>query len=379
MRFQPTVFGELMKAVSRPDFRAAIAGRAKWGLSDWAHLVMLVAAQVGGARSLRELVALAAHHRAALVHLGVDGVSRSTLSDAKALRPTAPFEAVAARLSADVAQLSRGLGQEALRLIDATRMHAGKQVRHWAADGAVKLHVVYHPQADRTTCFAVSSARVSDISAAKHFPIEPGASYVFDRGYCDFGFWAKLAAAGCRFVTRLKANTPVRVLRKRRRSKATPHILANRTALLPQRLAASRQNPFSAAVRLIDVRIDNGHVLTLVSNDLTAPASDLAALYKSRWEVELFFQWIKQNLRLQRFIGTSKNAITLQILAALIAILLVRLAQLRANSGLAAQAAFRIIGIAFLQRRPIELLPHPPRPPDTPAQTTQTAFHFAYA
>ena len=379
MRFQPTVFGQLMQRVSRKTFQAARQGRAKWGLSDWAHCAVLVAAQVAGARSLRDLERLAAHHRAALTHLGIDGVSRSTLADANAQRPTAPFEAVAAELSAAVAGAAPGLGREARRLVDATRIHAGKAVRHWAVDGAVKLHVVYDPATERTTCFAATPARVNDITAAKGFPIEPGATYVFDRGYYDFGFWARLAAAGCGFVTRLKRNTPLRHQRCRRVRPDAAHIMADRTGRLPERQAASRQNPCTGRVRAIDVEIDTGRVITLPANDLTAPAAEIAALYKSRWEIEIFFKWIKQNLRLQRFLGESRNAITLQIIAALIAYLLVRLAQQRSRTTLTAQAAFRLIQASCRHRRPLDALLHPPRPPPLPNSAPQQAFAFAHA
>lgn len=337
MPFQPTVLGQLMQAVSRGAFRKAVIGRAKWGLTDWSHLVALVAAQMAGVRSLRDLARLLAHHRPALAHLGVAEVRRSTLSDANALRPTAPFEAVAAHLSARVARLAPGLGREALRLIDATRIHAGKTVRHWAVDGAIKLHTVFDPLAQRTTCFAVTSARINDITVAKAFPIEPGATYVFDLGYYAFAFWTKLAATGCRFVTRLKCNTPVQLLRTRPIPKDAAHILDDRIGRLPERLAGSRHNPYATPVRLVTVRISTGRVLTLLTNDLTAPASEIADLYKARWEIELFFKWLKQNLRLQHFLGSSRNAITLQVLA-----------------------AYRLISAALLQRRSLHQLLHPP-------------------
>ena len=122
MRFQPTVFGQLMQLVSRQAFRAAATGRAKSGLTEWARLVALVAAQMGAAQSLRDLVRLLEHHRAALAHLGVAEVRRSTLADANATRSPAPFEAVAMQLSAMIRRLAPGLGGEALRLIDATRI-----------------------------------------------------------------------------------------------------------------------------------------------------------------------------------------------------------------------------------------------------------------
>lgn len=361
MPFQPTVFCQLVKSVPRRVFQAAVVGRAKWGLSEWAHLMALIAAQLAGARSMRDLLRLLEHHRPALAHLGVGAVKRSTLSDANATRPTAPFEAVAAYLCGEVARLAPGLGREALRLIDATRIHAGKAVQHWAVDGAIKLHVVFDPIAQRTTCFAVTSSRVNDVTAAKRFPIEAGARYVFDKGYYCFTFWANLAAAGCHFVTRLKSNTPVRITRTRRVPKAPSHILKDEIGHLPQRLAASRRQPFAAPIRLVTVRISTGRVLTLVTNDLRSPASEIADLYKSRWEVELFFKWIKQNLRLHHFIGANRNAVTLQVIAAIIAHLLVRLAQLQGRSRLAAQAIFRLSSLTLFQRRPLtDILNAPP-------------------
>jgi len=378
MRFQPTVLSQLMQPVSRRVFRDAVTGRAKWGLTEWAHLVGLVAAQMAGVRSLRDLVALLGHHRAALAHLEVGTVRRTTLADANATRPTHPFEAVAAHLSAMIAALVPGLGREALRLIDATRIHAGKLVQHWAVDGAIKLHVVFDPLSQRTTCFAVTSSRINDITPAKAFPIEPGATYVFDLGYYAYAFWARLHDAGCRFVTRLKVNTPVTVLRTRRVPQQAAHILADQVVQLPQRLAASRHNPYQSPVRLITVQISTGRVLTLVTNDMRARAIEIADLYKARWEIELFFKWVKQNLRIQHFLGSSKNAVTLQVLAALIAFLLVRLAQLRSRSALTIQAAFRLMGAAIMQRRSLHALLHPPPDPTPPPPPAQFAFGLSH-
>ncbi len=378
MPFQPTVFGQLMKAISRRVFDAAVVGRAKWGLTEWAHLVTLVSAHLAGARSMRDLLRLIEHHQPALAHLGIERVRRSTLSDANALRPTVPFEAIAAHLSAKIAALAPGLGREASRLIDATRIHAGKAVQHWAVDGAVKLHLVFDPGAQRTTGFAVTGSRTNDITAAKRFPIERGARYVFDKGYYCFTFWASLAAAGCHFVTRLKVNTPVRITRQRRVPKAATNILKDEIGHLPQRLGNNRRNPFSAPIRLVTVQISTGRVLTLVTNDLKAPASEIADLYKSRWEIELFFKWMKQNLRLHHFIGTNRNAITLQIMAAIIAHLLVRLAQLLGRSSLAVQAIFRLSSFALFQRRPLSGLLSPP-PREKPQPSPQLTLQLAHA
>lgn len=378
MPFQPSVFGQLMKPLSRRVFEAAAEGRAKWGLTDWAHLVSLVMAHLSGARGLRELLRLIAHHQPGLHHLGVGKVCRSTLSDANAQRSIAPFEAVAMHLSAKIATLAPGMGREALRLIDATRIHAGERVRHWAVDGAIKLHVMLDPILQRTVCFAVTSARVNDITAAKQFPIEAGLTYVFDRGYYDFGFWAKLHAHRCRFVTRLKKNTPISHATTRRVPNQASHILGDRVGLLPDRLSHSRSNPFHAKVRVITVEISSGRVIELLTNDLKAPAVEIARLYKTRWDIELFFKWIKQNLKIHHFFGASRNAVTLQIIAALIAHLLVRLAQLQGLSTLAAQATFRLLGAMLFQRRPIDQLLRPPSP-IPPDNIPQFSLEFAHA
>jgi IS4 transposase len=202
--------------------------------------------------------------------------------------------------------------------------------------------------------------------------------YVFDKGYYCFAFWAELADAGCTFVTRLKVNTPVQVTRSRHLPKNAPHILRDEIGTLPERMAKSRKNPFRKPVRLVTVKLEHGKQLTLLTNDLKASAVEIAALYKSRWAIELFFKWVKQNLKLRHFFGESRNAVTLQIIAALIAHLLVRLAQLQGLTSLAAQAAFRLISATLFQRRSMNELLHPP-PPDKAELDQQLSFSLAHA
>lgn len=377
MRYQSTVFAQLLKAVPRDWFertaRIHHSGRAKRGLNYWGHMVVMVAAQLSGARSLRDLERLLERHSGVLPHLGLGRVARSTLADANSERPVALFEAVAARLCDQCG--GRRLGKEALRLIDATRLYAGKRAETWAG-GGVKLHMGLDPAEQRPVWFAVTRDRINDITAAKTMPIEAGATYVFDKGYYDFSFWTALDAAGCRFVTRLKKNSPTRVIEDR-----TPQgdaILFDRIVRLSERLSAQRRNPFQAAVRLVGVRLDGGREITLLSNDLTAPATEIAALYKARWQVELFFKWIKQNLKLAHFLGTSENALVIQIMAALIAYLLLRLACLRHRAELGMQAIARLMPILLLARRPLAEIINVPDPPDNDTENTRQ-LRLAYA
>jgi hypothetical protein len=377
MQYQSTVFGQLLKAVPRGWFervaREHRSGRKKRTLLPWGHLVTMVAAQLSGARSLRDLERVVERHPGVLAHLGLARVARSTLSDANATRPAALFEAVAGRLCGEFA--GGKLGKEALRLIDATRLFAGARVEAWAK-GGMKLHLSFDPRHQRPTWFAVSRGRVNDITPAQTMPIEAGVTYVFDKGYYDFSFWAKLHASRCRFVTRLKKNSPTRTI-KERKAKGEG-ILFDRTVKLSQRLSSQRRNPFQATARLIGVRIDSGREITLLTNDLKAPASEIAALYKARWQVELFFKWIKQNLKLDHFLGCTENALTIQIMAALIAYLLIRLASLRHAGSLALQAAARLMPMMLFARRPLAEIFSAPDP-TTQDTDAHRQLELAYA
>ena len=216
----------------------------------------------------------------------------------------------------------------------------------------MKAHIIYDPHADRPVYFAVTPSNVNDITAAKAMPIEPGATYVYDLGFYDFGWWAQIDDAQARFVTRLKKNTPLTVVRENKVA-GNSNILSDRIGFLPQRLAASRHNPLQVAVREICVLIDSGKVLRVATNDLDAPAQEIADLYKQRWEIELFFRWIKQTLRITHFIGVSENAVRIQIAVALIAFLLLRLAQATQSMIRSPLEFARLITANLMNRRPI--------------------------
>jgi IS4 transposase len=208
----------------------------------------------------------------------------------------------------------------------------------------------------------VTASNVNDITAARQMPIEAGATYVFDLGYYDYGWWARLDAAGCRIVTRLKSNTPFAVVDERE-APAGSAVLSDRTGYLPSRLAASRRNPMSKLVREVRVTIETGKVLRIFTNDLEASPQEIADLYRRRWAIELFFRWVKQTLKISHFFGTSETAVRIQITVALIAFLLLRLAH-DATQIVASPLAFaRLIRINLMQRRAIDELLKPVSPP----------------
>ncbi len=217
----------------------------------------------------------------------------------------------------------------------------------------------------------VTPSNVNDITAAKEMPIEAGATYVFDLGYYDYGWWAELDEAGCRIVTRLKTNTPFTVVEDRPVAPGSA-IISDRTGHLPKRLAASRRNPMSGLVREIQVIIETGKMLRIFTNDLKASAQEIADLYKRRCAIELFFRWVKQTLKIGHFLGTSENAVRIQITVALIAFLLLRLTH-DANKIIKSPVAFAgLIRTNLMHRRAIaELLQAAP-----PPKPQQPGFDF---
>jgi hypothetical protein len=141
-------------------------------------------------------------------------------------------------------------------------------------------------------------------------------------------------------------------------------ILSDRIGLLPQRMAWSRNNPFTGPVREITVRIATGKVIRILSNDLGAPPSEIAELYKQRWQIELFFKWIKQNLKIRHFLGTSENAVRIQIFVALIAYLLLRTAQACQDAVTQPLAFARLVRLNLMHRRHVNHLGQPETRPD---------------
>jgi hypothetical protein len=385
MRHQNTVFSNLLKLVPRHRFDRVVAEhegdyRVR-RLTCWSQFVAMLYGQVSGAQSLRELVSAWESQGNLLYHLGAKKVRRSTLSDANRGRPAELFEGVFDILAPRLERALAGEACELVRLIDSTFLRLNETLSGWArfCEGTtgVKLHVVYDPAAVRPTYFTITRAKVNDIVEAKKMPITPGATYVYDLGYYDFGWWARLTAHGCRFVSRLKTNSPVRLVAERTVTEEA--IVSDREVRLSESLSSTRKNPYQGTLREIVVRVDATRTLRLVTNDLTAPAAEIAELYKRRWQIELFFKWVKQNLRLKKFLGTTENAVKVQIIVALIAFLLIRLAQHAWAPALSLQNFARLLRTNLLHRKAVAQMFDPFVPPPKPRSDRQLDLGLAHA
>ena len=381
MRHQNSVFHGVLKHIPWGAFDRLVATHGADAkarrLTSKSHLIAMLYGQLSGAAGLREIETGLQSHAAQLYHLGIGTVARSTLAEANAYRPAAVFNGLFSALAAQLQSGYRRKINDAVRLIDSTGLRLSGLSGKWASfsDGVcgAKAHIVYDPDADQPLYAAITPANVNDITAAKQMPIEPGATYVFDLGYYDFGWWATLHNGNCRIVTRLKTNTPLAVIEERAVAAGGP-VVSDRIGHLPKRLAAARKNPMNVPVREVRVRIETGKILRIFTNDLDISAEQVAAYYKRRWAIELFFRWVKQTLKIRHFLGTSENAVRIQIAVALIAFLLLRAAQ-AASSTLESPLAFvRLIRANLMHRRNINSLlePKTQKPPDN----QQFTFNF---
>jgi hypothetical protein len=382
MRHENSVFHSVLKHVPWPEFDRLVevhgADARVRRLTTKSQFVALLYGQLSSAVSLREIVTGLESHAARLYHLGADPVRRSTLSDANASRPAAVFSELLGML---MKQAHRGLRRklaETVYLIDATGVRLNQHSAGWARFSAgvcgAKVHVIYDPDADRPIYAAVSAAKVNDITVAQQMPIEAGATYVFDLGYYDYGWWAKLDAAQCRIVTRFKSNTPLTLVEELPVPEGGT-LLSDRIGFLPVRQARNRRNPMQDAVREVRVTTETGKVLRILSNDLDATAQEIADLYKRRWAIELFFRWVKQILKIARFLGVCENAVRIQIAVALIAFLLLRLAQAAHSIAQTPLAFARLVRVNLTHRRRIDRLLN--SEPDPQPDLSQMALQWS--
>lgn len=387
MQYMDSIFVSLLKPIDRRHFRTLVErhdGDAyDKSFKSWDHLVSMIYAQFSGAGSLRGLVTgfnANSHHH---YHLGVGKLSRSTLSDANARRPVGAFAELFAALSQSVDRQVRQEGAEMLRLIDASPIPLGA-VCDWAPwNGRIrgmKMHVVYDPKSDRPCLAEVTPATVNDIEVGRQVTIEAGATYVFDKGYCHYGWWTQINRAGASFVTRAKSNMRLRASKYRKPRK----LIGDGFRIIDDaevRFVSKGDSKLPIPLRRIRLRRDQGGIITLITNDLKRPAVEIAKLYKTRWQIELLFRWLKQHLDIRKFLGNNQNAIQLQILAAMIAYLLLRIA---ARLNALKIPMLRLIELVqqglFTRKRFRNIDQPPPVNPSRPKQNTpanQLAFCYA--
>lgn len=384
MPHQNTVFHQLLQYIPWQRFEALAKehghDRIARKFTPRHHLVSLLNGALSGVQGLRATVTNVSLDTARMYHVGGADVKRSTLGDANRDRDAAAFSGLLQDMIALAHRKLRRDLREAFYLIDATSIKLNSLSADWARaqrqSFGAKAHVVYDAEAGMPVYALVTAANVNDIEVAKKLTIEPKATYAFDLGYHDFQWFADLHAAGCRFVTRFKKNTAF-TLTQTRPLPDNAVALADRIGHLSTRMTRNRKNPFHYPIRQVEVQTGTGKILRLMTNDLTASADEIAAIYKRRWEIELFFRWVKQGLNITRFIGTSENAVRTQVAVNLIAFLLLRLAQSAQNAITRPLEFLRAVRTTLMRRRSLNNLNRPPPIHSDPRQM-KLDFHETY-
>lgn len=366
MRFSPSILGKLVEPINRRRFQAIVDSHDgdayDKAFKSWDHLMALIYAQFSGAQSLRGLVAgwnaNSQHH----YHLGSGPLARSTVSDANLRRPVAVFADLFSRLAGQLDRLTRREGTQMVQLIDSTPIPLGKLCEWAKSNGRIrgmKMHVLYDPDSDCPRILDITDANVNDAQVGRTVTIKRGTTYVFDKGYCHYGWWTAIANAEAFFITRPKSNMGLKLVCER--PIAMPHgdgftVVEDAEV----RFASKGDSKLPIPLRRLIVKREDGGTITLLTNDLSRTAVEIATLYKSRWLIELLFRWIKQHLKIRKFLGNNDNAIRLQLLAAMIAYVLLRIAARLHRVTLPILRFTDLVSRCLFERRHIAAIERPP-------------------
>lgn len=387
MRFTPSIFGKLLEPIKRRQFDTLVerhAGDAYIkSFASWNHLLALVYAQFSAAVSLRGVEAGWNANRQHHYHLGGGPLVRSTLSDANRRRPVAIFAETFSLAASQLDRQTRRDGAAMVKLIDATPIPLGKLCDWAKSNGRIrglKMHVVFDPKADCPSILDITDANVNDAQIGRTIAIEPGATYVFDKGYCHYGWWTAIAEEGAVFVTRPKTTMRLDIVGERPIALARGDgftVIEDREV----RLASKGDSQLPILLRRLRVQRTDGKTITLLTNDLKRAAVDIAALYKARWQIELLFRWIKQHLRIRRFLGNNDNAIRLQIFAAMIAYALLRIAARRHCVRIPILRFTDLVALCLFERRHLGAIDKPPpvNPSRPRCQNSENQLSLTYA
>src|SRR5882724_4561749 len=335
-----SIFNQLLQLFPRTEFQRAVqatrAERHARGFSCWDQFVAMLFCQLGRAHSLREICGGLASCEGKLSHLGIKAPSRSTLAYANEHRPWQLYRAVFEALLLRCQPLAQGRRKfrfkNKLVSLDSTVIDLCATLFDWAkfrrTKGAVKLHCLLDHDGYLPSVVVITEGKRHDVRVARTLRFDAGTVVVMDRGYVDYAWFGQLTAQEVFFVTRLKDNAVYRVVERRR--------VPERSAVLRDEVIELTGGAAAAAgphqLRRVEVDDpDKGGTLVFLTNHLALGATTIAAIYKDRWQIELFFKALKQNLKIKTFVGTSANALKVQVWTALIAMLLLKYLQLRSR------------------------------------------------
>ena len=353
-----TILSQLLKLVPRHEFEtlanAHHKGRMFRTASRWSQFVAMTMGQLTGRQSLRDICDNVSAQQQRLYHLGAAKLSRSNLSRINEGKPYQLYEALFGVLLKRCHSLSPGQGfrfKNELYSLDASTIDLCLSLFPWAsfrkAKGGIKLHVAMNHKGNLPEFVSITDARQHEVSKGRCIDFPKGSIVAFDRGYADYEWYKTLTDQGVYFVARLKSNAKIRVL-KRSKVVSGSGVTSDQTIEFTG-VMASKRCPIP--LRRIGYRdAETGKRYVFITNNFSLAASTVARIYKSRWQIELFFKWIKQNLKIKSFMGTSKNAVMTQIWIALCVYLLIAYLKFQSKTTKSMQEILRVLQLNLFEK-----------------------------
>jgi len=369
-----TVFSQLLKLVPRHRFevlaKAHHIGRRFRKTSRWSQFVALAMGQLSGRHSLRDVVANAAAQSSCWYHLGARRITRSTLARVNEQQPNEFYEALFGTLYQRCQSKAPGHRfrfKNPLYSIDSSLIDLSLKLFPWGhfalSKSAMKLHLGLDHRGYLPAFATLTDSRTSDLTVARTLHLPKGSIVVCDKGYDDYSWYTALTNQGVYFITRQKRGAQYRVI-ERRTVNRSHGLICDQTIELTG--LKSRKEKLARLRRIAYRDAESGKRYVFLTNNFKLAASTIAACYKERWQIELFFKWIKQNLKIKAFLGTSKNAVMTQIWIALcVYLMLAYLKYLSKISG-SLQHMIRLLQLNLFARRDLLALLHGDPPPSQP-------------
>lgn len=368
-----TVLNQMLTIVYRHEFEALAkehhSGRKFRKFNRWSQFVAMVSAQLASRVSLRDLVSNLSAQAKKLYHQGVKPANRSTLARVNDEKPYTLYEALFAKLLGRCQSISpkhKFRFKNKLYSLDATVIDLCLSVFPWATfrktKGAIKLHIGLDHSGYLPSFVSMTEGKTHEVSWAKTLQLPRGSFIVFDKGFVDYTWFGSLINKGIFFVTRLKTNARYKVVERRKADK-TKGVLSDQTIKLTG--IKSDQCPFLLRrIRYKDE--ETGKRYVFLTNAVHLSARTVADIYKERWQIELFFKWIKQNLKIKTFLGTSKNAVLTQIWIALCVYLILAWIKFKHHLSCSLQQVLRLLQLNLFERRDLLKLlrGEPDKPPN---------------
>lgn len=382
MAYHNTIFSQILKLVSRHEFETLARQHHHGGqlrkMNRWSQFVALSLAQLTGRVSLRDLVSSLSTQSHKLYHLGCRRVTRSSLARVNEQKTHMLYEALFEKLLRRchaIAPKHRFRFKNKLYSLDATVINLCLNVFPWAefrkTKGAIKLHVGLDHDGYIPAFVAVTPGRIHDIKPARFLNLPQNSIVVFDRGYTDYTWYNELNKQRIFFVTRSRINAKYKVLKSHPRT-TKQGVITDQTIQLIGAKSKDCQIPLRRIV-YHDSNSDKDYVF--LTNNFKLSARTIADIYKERWQIEIFFKWIKQNLKIKSFLGTSSNAVLTQIWVAMCMYLILAFIKFISKLGASLQQILRLLHLNIFERRDlIDLLQCRPRPGPITINANQLSF-----